>query len=46
VLAKASAALPNDLKLQLRSGDIAFDRGDFTKAVEAFKRACSWSRRA
>jgi tetratricopeptide (TPR) repeat protein len=39
VLAQASAALPNDLKLQLRSGDIAFDRGDFTKAADAYKRA-------
>ena len=39
ILALASAALPNDLKLQLRSGDIAFDRGAFSKAADAFKRA-------
>ena len=39
VLARASAALPNDLRLQLRSGEIAFARDDFGKAIVAFKRA-------
>ncbi|MBI5510168.1 MAG: tetratricopeptide repeat protein [Deltaproteobacteria bacterium] len=39
VLAAASAALPNDLALQLRAGEICLDRGDFPKAIEAFKRA-------